>query len=123
MLFAALPRHDLLHDERFARGARGGGDAKDSKEGAEFAHDRTYRCKSEVGTRKSRIPSMIFTELEVEKRNRGTLFVLMAVLSLGFFGGCGGGWQPDPRDMPRSPMQSGVEGSGITGPEESRTNP
>jgi hypothetical protein len=65
---------------------------------------------------------MIFTEIDAETRNRRTLFVLIAGLSLGFLSGCGGAWQPDPRDMPQSPARSGIEGSGITGPEESRTN-
>jgi hypothetical protein len=49
-------------------------------------------------------------------------FVLIACLSLGLLGGCGGGWQPDPRDKPQSPAGSGIEGSGLTGPEDSRTN-
>jgi hypothetical protein len=64
---------------------------------------------------------MIFTELDAEKRNSRPLLVLIAGLSLGLLSGCGGAWQPDPRDMPQSPARSGVEGSGITGPEESRT--
>lgn len=61
---------------------------------------------------------MIFTESDAAKRNRRVLFVLMAVLSLGLLSGCGGAWQPDPRDAPHNP--SGIEGSGITGPEDSR---
>lgn len=64
---------------------------------------------------------MIFTELDAEKRNGRPLLVLIAGLSLGLLSGCGGAWQPDPRDMPQSPARSGIEGSGITGPEESRT--
>ena len=64
---------------------------------------------------------MIFTELDAEKRNSRPLLVLIAGLSLGLLSGCGGAWQPDPRDMPQSPARSGIEGSGITGPEESRT--
>jgi hypothetical protein len=66
---------------------------------------------------------MIFTKLDTDTRNRRTRFVLMPVLSLVLLSGCGGAWQPDPRDMPQSPARSGIEGSGITGPEESRTNP
>jgi hypothetical protein len=65
---------------------------------------------------------MIFTELDAEKRNRRALLVLTAGLSLGLLSGCGGAWQPDPRDMPQSPARSGVEGSGLTGPEDSRTH-
>jgi hypothetical protein len=64
---------------------------------------------------------MIFTELDAAKRNRCALFVLIAGLGLGLLSGCGGGWQPDPRDMPQSPARSGIEGSGLTGPEDSRT--
>jgi hypothetical protein len=67
---------------------------------------------------------MAFTEIDVEKRNGRPLLVLIAGLSLGLLSGCGGAWQPDPRDMPPSPMQSGVEGSGLNGPmmEDSRTH-
>jgi hypothetical protein len=64
---------------------------------------------------------MTLTELGAEKRNGRPLLVLIAGLSLGLLSGCGGAWQPDPRDMPQSPARSGIEGSGITGPEESRT--
>lgn len=63
---------------------------------------------------------MIFTELHPAKRKRRTLLVLIAGLSLGLLSGCGGAWQPDPRDMPKSPARSGIEGSGLTGPEDSR---
>jgi hypothetical protein len=63
---------------------------------------------------------MIFSEFDAEKRNRRTLFVLIAVLSLGLLSGCGSGWQPDPRDRPQSPARSGIEASGLTGPEDSR---
>lgn len=48
------------------------------------------------------------------------VFVLIACLSLGLLSGCGGGWQPDPRDAPKSPARSSIEGSGLTGPEDSR---
>jgi hypothetical protein len=64
---------------------------------------------------------MIFTELDAEKRKSRPLLVLIAGLSLGLLSGCGGAWQPDPSQMPQSPARSGIEGSGITGPEESRT--
>jgi hypothetical protein len=63
---------------------------------------------------------MIFTEPDVAKRNRRVLLVLIAGLSLGLLSGCGGAWQPDPRNMPQSPARSSVETSGITGPEDSR---
>jgi hypothetical protein len=49
-------------------------------------------------------------------------FVLIACLSLGLLSGCGGGWQPDPRDAPKTPARSGIEESGLTGPEDSRIN-
>lgn len=68
------------------------------------------------------LAQMIFTALDAAKRKRRALFVLIAGLCLGLLSGCGGGWQPDPRDMPQSPARSGLEGSGLTGPEESRTN-
>lgn len=61
---------------------------------------------------------MIFPEFGAAKRNLRTLLVLIAGLSL--LNGCGGGWQPDPRDMPKSPARSGIEGSGLTGPDDSR---
>jgi hypothetical protein len=64
---------------------------------------------------------MIFTEFDPEKRNKRMLFVLIAGLSLSLLSGCGGAWQPDPRDAPHSPARSGIEGSGLTGPEDSRT--
>jgi hypothetical protein len=48
--------------------------------------------------------------------------MLIIGLSLGLLAGCGGGWQPDPRDTPRSSTRSGIEGSGLTGPDDSRTN-
>ncbi len=63
---------------------------------------------------------MIITELDAKKRTRRTLFVLLAGLSLGLLTGCGAGWQPDPRDRPQSPARSGIEGSGLTGPNDSR---
>jgi hypothetical protein len=63
---------------------------------------------------------MIVPEFDAAKRKRPTLLVLIASLSLGLLSGCGGAWQPDPRDMPKSPAQSGVDGSGLTGPDDSR---
>jgi hypothetical protein len=63
---------------------------------------------------------IIFTEFDAAKRNRRVLFVLIAALSLAFLTGCGGAWQPDPRDGPQSPARSSVESSGITGPDDSR---
>lgn len=65
---------------------------------------------------------MIFTEVDAAKQNRCGLFGLIVGLSLGLLSGCGGGWQPDPRDVPQSPTRSGIEGSGLTGPEDSRTH-
>jgi hypothetical protein len=65
---------------------------------------------------------MIFTELDTAMRYRHALFVLIAGISLGLLSGCGAGWQPDPRDAPKSPARSSIEGSGLTGPEDSRTN-
>lgn len=65
---------------------------------------------------------MTFTERDAAKRNRRGLFVLIAGLSLGLLSGCGGGWQPDPRDRPQSPARSGIEGSGLTGPDDSNAN-
>jgi hypothetical protein len=63
---------------------------------------------------------MIFTKFESGTRNRRTLFLLIAGLSLAFLSGCGSGWQPDPRDAPKSPARSSIEASGLTGPEDSR---
>ena len=60
-----------------------------------------------------------FTTFDLGKRNRRVLFVLSASLSLGLLSGCGGAWQPDPRDMPKSPAASSTEASGIKGPEDS----
>ena len=62
---------------------------------------------------------MIFTEPDAAKRNRSVLFVFIASLSLGLLSGCGGAWQPDSRDMPKSPAASSTEASGIKGPEDS----
>ncbi|PYJ07098.1 MAG: hypothetical protein DMF06_16690 [Verrucomicrobia bacterium] len=53
-------------------------------------------------------------------RSRAVL-ALFACVSMGLLGGCGGAWQPDPRDAPKTPARSGIEGSGLTGPEDSRT--
>jgi hypothetical protein len=65
----------------------------------------------------------ITAELDAANRNCRVAFVLITFLSLGILGGCGGGWQPDPRDMPHDQMQSGIEGSGLNGPmEDSRTH-
>jgi hypothetical protein len=61
-----------------------------------------------------------FPQLALEKRTRPAFLVLIAALSLGILSGCGGAWQPDPRDRPQSPARSGIEGSGITGPNDSR---
>lgn len=68
------------------------------------------------------IAAKAFPELDTTRRTSRTLLVLVAGLGLGLLSGCGGAWQPDPRDAPQSPARSGVEGSGIIGPEESRTN-
>jgi hypothetical protein len=65
---------------------------------------------------------MSFSKFAAVNPKRRAVFVLMACLSLGLLGGCGGGWQPDPRDKPQSPARSGIEGSGLIGPEDSRTN-
>ena len=67
---------------------------------------------------------MTSTKLETAKRNCRAVLVLITSLSLGILSGCGGGWQPDPRDMPQSPARSGIEGSGLNGPvmEDSRTH-
>jgi hypothetical protein len=67
---------------------------------------------------------MIFTKLDAMNRKRRVVFALVVCLSLGFFGGCGGAWQPDPRDRPHDQTLSGVEGSGLNGPmmEDSRTH-
>jgi len=65
---------------------------------------------------------MIFTELDRAMRSRRLLFGLIAGVSLGLLSGCGGGWQPDPRDKPQSPARSGIEGSGLTGPDEAGSN-
>ena len=64
----------------------------------------------------------IFIGRDATKRTRRALLLFVAGLSLGLLSGCGGGWQPDPRDAPHNPARSGIEGSGITGPEESRTH-
>jgi hypothetical protein len=63
---------------------------------------------------------IIFTEFDAAKRKQCALFALIAGLSLAFLTGCGGAWQPDPRDGPQSPARSSVESSGITGPNDSR---
>lgn len=65
---------------------------------------------------------LIFKELDVARRSRRALLVLIAGLGLGLLSGCGGGWQPDPRDKPQSPARSGIEGSGLPGPEDSGTH-
>ena len=56
---------------------------------------------------------------DAEKLNRFGLFVAFVILNLSFLTGCGGGWQPDPREMSQSPARSGIEDSGIPGPEDS----
>ena len=63
---------------------------------------------------------IIFTKFDLGKRNRRVLLLLIAGLIMGSLSGCGGAWQPDPRDLPKSPAASGVESSGITGPEDFR---
>gem|GEM_PF-4994837 len=65
---------------------------------------------------------MSFSKFAAANPKRRAVFVLIACWSLGLLSGCGGGWQPDPRDLPHSPARSGIEGSGLTGPEDSRTN-
>jgi hypothetical protein len=55
---------------------------------------------------------------EVANRNYRAAFVIITFLSLELLSGCGGGWQPDPRDMPHDQMKSGIEGSGLNGPME-----
>jgi hypothetical protein len=65
---------------------------------------------------------MIFSKLDAPRRYRRSFFGLIAGLSLLFLSGCGAAWQPDPRDKPQNP--SGLEGSGLYGPEmqDSRTH-
>lgn len=65
---------------------------------------------------------MISVQFRTANRNSRLPIALFALLILGALSGCGGGWQPDPRDTPRSPTRSGTEGSGFTGPGDSRTN-
>ena len=65
---------------------------------------------------------MSFAEFTAANSKFRAAFVLIACLSLGLLSGCGAGWQPDPRDAPKSPARSSIEGSGLTGPEDSRTN-
>ena len=67
---------------------------------------------------------MTSAELSSVNRNVRAALVLITFVGLGALSGCGAGWQPDPRDMPRDQMQSGIEGSGLNGPsvEDSRTH-
>jgi hypothetical protein len=65
---------------------------------------------------------MSFVEFTAANSKIRAALVLIACLSLGLLSGCGGGWQPDPRDAPKSPARSSVEESGLTGPEDSRIN-
>lgn len=67
---------------------------------------------------------MTSAELSAANRNVRAALMLITFVSLGAFSGCGGGWQPDPRDMPHDQMKSDIEGSGLNGPvmEDSRTH-
>jgi hypothetical protein len=68
------------------------------------------------------LSAMNFAEFTAANSKIGPGFVLIACLSVGLLSGCGAGWQPDPRDAPKSPARSGIEGSGLTGPGDSTTN-
>jgi hypothetical protein len=65
---------------------------------------------------------MSFAEFTAATPKIRAAFVLIACLSVGLLSGCGAGWQPDPRDAPKTPARSSIEESGLTGPEDSRTN-
>jgi hypothetical protein len=65
---------------------------------------------------------MSFAEFAAANPKSRAVVILVACLSLGILGGCGGGWQPDPRDAPKTPARSGIEGSGLTGPDDPTTN-
>jgi len=55
---------------------------------------------------------MNLVELAAANPKSRAVLVLIACVSLGVLGGCGGGWQPDRPDQTRP----GVDGSGIYGP-------
>jgi hypothetical protein len=67
---------------------------------------------------------MTSIELAAANRKCRVAFVLIAFLGLWAFSGCGGGWQPAPRDLPKTPSRFGTEESGLNGPmmEDSRTH-
>src|SRR5438477_7427162 len=84
-------------------------------------------CKPQGGTRKfeasrhfkesqSIIAPMAFAELSSVNQNVRAILMLITFAGLGALGGCGGGWQPGPRDKPHDQMRSGIEGSGLNGP-------
>jgi hypothetical protein len=69
------------------------------------------------------IAAIASVELSSVNRSVRAALTFMTFVGLGLLGGCGGGWRPDPRDMPHDQMRSGLEGSGLNGPmEDSRTH-
>ena len=106
------------------------GQTEDGNTDPELAHSGTYSLQ--IARSHSKIPdrcgvlesqSMSFS-FDLSNRNYRAARMFIALLSLELLNGCGGGWQPDPRDLPQSPARSGVEGSGLNGPltEDSRTH-
>ena len=112
------------------------GQAEGGNEDAKFGHSRIYPLQTAKRHSKIRNPpgtsgnpnqsSAAMTSAELDAANRSVRAVLMLItfVSLGTLSGCGGGWQPDPRDMPHDQMKSDIEGSGLNGPvmEDSRTH-
>jgi hypothetical protein len=65
---------------------------------------------------------MSFSKIAAANPQNRTFMALVVCLSVVLLNGCGSGWQPDPRDKPQSPARSSIEASGLTGPDETRTN-
>jgi len=61
------------------------------------------------------------TKPDLPTRKRSTPFVVVITfLTIGLLSGCGGGWQAD-HDVHQDQIRPGVDGSGLTGPDDSRT--